>query len=51
MSVISCVLLVDDDRTTNYLNQMLLERLAITNTILLAGNGQQALELLHAHCG
>ncbi|QKG59211.1 response regulator (plasmid) [Hymenobacter sp. BRD128] len=50
MSVISCVLLVDDDDTTNFLNQRLLERLAITDTVLVAGNGQDALDLLHTHC-
>lgn len=50
MSVISCALLVDDDDTTNYLNQRLLERLAITDTVLVAGNGLEALDLLHTHC-
>lgn len=50
MSVISCALLVDDDDTTNFLNQRLLERLAITDTVLVAGNGQEALDLLHTHC-
>ena len=50
MSVISCALLVDDDDTTNYLNQRLLQRLAITDTVLVAGNGQEALDLLHTHC-
>jgi len=50
MALISCTLLVDDDETTNYLNQALLRRLAITDTVLVAGDGQQALELLHTHC-
>jgi CheY-like chemotaxis protein len=50
MAVISCTLLVDDDDTTNYLNQTLLKRMAVTDTVLVAGNGQQALELLHTHC-
>lgn len=50
MAVISCTLLVDDDDTTNYLNQTLLKRMAVTETVLVAGNGQQALELLHTHC-
>ncbi|MDF7815214.1 response regulator [Hymenobacter sp. YC55] len=50
MSPLSCTLLVDDDETTNYLNQALLRRLAITDTILVATNGQQALDLLHIHC-
>jgi CheY-like chemotaxis protein len=50
MSTLSCTLLVDDDQTTNYLNQKLLQRMAVTNTVLVAGNGEEALELLHTHC-
>lgn len=50
MAAVSCILLVDDDDTTNYLNQALLRRLALTDTILVAGNGQEALDLLHTHC-
>jgi CheY-like chemotaxis protein len=50
MATISCTLLVDDDDTTNYLNQNLLRRMAISDTVLVAGNGQEALDLLHAHC-
>jgi CheY-like chemotaxis protein len=51
MAAIPCTLLVDDDETTNFLNQALLRRLAVTDTILMAGNGQEALDLLHTHCG
>ena len=50
MSAISCTLLVDDDQTTNYLNQTLLKRMAVTDTVLVAGNGQEALDLLQSHC-
>jgi CheY-like chemotaxis protein len=50
MTTISCTLLVDDDDTTNFLNQKLLRRMAVTDTVLVAGNGEQALELLHTHC-
>ncbi|HEX8507536.1 MAG TPA: response regulator [Hymenobacter sp.] len=50
MSAISCTLLVDDDDTTNFLNQALLQRMAVTDTVLVAGNGQEALDLLHTHC-
>jgi CheY-like chemotaxis protein len=49
MATISCTLLVDDDDTTNFLNQAL-RRMAITDTVLVAGNGQEALDLLHTHC-
>jgi CheY-like chemotaxis protein len=50
MAAISCTLLVDDDDTTNYLNRALLRRMAISDTVLVAGNGQEALDLLHTHC-
>ena len=50
MAAISCTLLVDDDDTTNYLNQTLLRRMAVSDHVLVAVNGQEALDLLHAHC-
>ena len=50
MQKLTCVLLVDDDPITNFLNQDLLESLAIANTLLLASNGQAALELLQTQC-
>lgn len=50
MAAISCTLLVDDDDTTNYLNQALLRRMAISDTVFVAQNGREALDLLHTHC-
>jgi CheY-like chemotaxis protein len=50
MQKLSSVLLVDDDPTTNYLNRKLLERLAVTETIEVAQDGQQALSLLLERC-
>ena len=50
MATLSCALLVDDDETTNYLNQLLFTRMAVTETLLVALNGRQALDLLHTHC-
>lgn len=50
MHKLTCVLLVDDDATTNFLNRKLLERLAVTDQLLEARNGQQALDLVVAHC-
>jgi CheY-like chemotaxis protein len=47
---LTCVLLVDDDQTTNYLNQLLIKRLEITDKLLVALNGQEALELMQTHC-
>ena len=42
------VLLVDDDPTTNFLNQRLLQRLQLASQVQVAVNGQEALALLHA---
>jgi CheY-like chemotaxis protein len=50
MAAISCTLLVDDDSTTNFLHQALLRRMAVTDKVLVALNGQEALDLLHTHC-
>ncbi|WP_035563283.1 response regulator [Hymenobacter sp. IS2118] len=50
MAAISCILLVDDDDTTNFLNQALLRRMAVTDQVLVALDGQQALDLLDTHC-
>lgn len=50
MQKLTCALLVDDDQTTNYLNQLLLKRLGVTDKLLVASNGQEALDLLQIHC-
>ena len=46
MSKLNCILLVDDDDTTNFVNQMLLEDLKITEQVLTAINGWEALQLI-----
>ncbi len=46
MSKLSSVLLVDDDTTNNFLNELLLKRLEVTDQLLVAENGAQALDLL-----
>ena len=45
-----CTLLVDDDATTNYLNRKLLEKLDVTDQVLVALNGEEALQVLRAQC-
>ncbi len=50
MQKLTCALLVDDDQTTNYLNRLLLKRLNVTDKLLVAVNGQEALDLLVVHC-
>ncbi len=46
MSKLSSVLLVDDDTTNNFLNELLLKRLEVTDHLLVAENGAQAIDLL-----
>ena len=50
MQKLTRALLVDDDQTTNFLNQLLLKRLQVTDKILVALNGQEALDLIKEHC-
>lgn len=50
MNKLPAVLLVDDDQTTNYLNRMLLQRLNVTDHILVAHDGREALDLLTTYC-
>jgi len=50
MPKIASILLVDDDQTVNYLNKKLLERMEVAGQVLVAQNGQEALDLLATHC-
>lgn len=50
MSPLRCVLLVDDDPTTNYLNRKLFTQLGVADHVLTALNGQEALAAVHTHC-
>jgi len=43
-----CVLLIDDDSTSSFLKERLLARLDVTDCVLVAESGQQALILLLA---
>ena len=43
---LNCILLVDDDEPTNFLNQMVIEELDIAEQIRVAQNGQEALTYL-----
>jgi CheY-like chemotaxis protein len=40
------VLLIDDDTTTNFLNSLLINTMAIAEQVLVAENGEEALRLL-----
>ena len=46
MNKLRCILLIDDDPVTNFVNQMLLEDLQVTEQVLVAHNGKDALELI-----
>ncbi|MEJ7665236.1 MAG: response regulator [Hymenobacter sp.] len=46
--MLPAILLIDDDSTTNFLHRRLLTRLGITQEVLVAGHGQEALALLRA---
>lgn len=46
MEKLSSVLLVDDDSTNNFLNELLFKQLAVTDHLLTAEDGAKALDLL-----
>ncbi|MGI4734441.1 MAG: response regulator [Janthinobacterium lividum] len=46
MNTLHSVLLVDDDKTTNYLHELLLRRLEVTMRVVAVTNGVQALDYL-----
>ncbi len=50
MNKLTSILLVDDDTTTNFVNQMLLEDLDVTEEVLIACNGKEALETIDQQC-
>lgn len=45
------ILIVDDDYASNYLTEMILQDLQITEHIYLARNGKEALDLIKEYCG
>ncbi len=45
-SVLDLVMLVDDDSTTNYLNQRLLNEMSVAKQVLVKENGREALDYL-----
>ncbi len=46
MALLKTILLIDDDDTTNFLHKRLLQRLQVTEQIVVAGNGEAALAYL-----
>ena len=49
--MLSTILLIDDDPTTNFVNERLLRRLNVCHEVLVAPSGAAALDLLTKHCG
>ncbi|MBS1622475.1 MAG: response regulator [Bacteroidetes bacterium] len=43
---LSCILLIDDDKATNWLHQILIDKLACTGQVIVKGNGREALDYL-----
>ncbi|UOQ69916.1 response regulator [Hymenobacter volaticus] len=50
MPLLTSVLLIDDDSTTNFLNKALLTRMGVVEQVLVAENGEQALRTLGQTC-
>lgn len=50
MDKIPCVLLVDDDDTTNFINKMLFEEIEVTEKLLITKNGEEAIEVIGQYC-
>lgn len=47
---LNCILLIDDDEPTNFLNRLTLEQAGCARDIRVAQSGQEALDYLHS-CG
>lgn len=51
MEKLSSVMLVDDDSTNNFLNELLLKSLNVTERVLVAESGTQALDIIEHTAG
>ncbi|MBX9853353.1 MAG: response regulator [Cytophagaceae bacterium] len=51
MKRLNCVLIVDDDRVSNYITENVLRSLAISSMINTVSDGQAALEYIKYQCG
>ncbi|TGE28109.1 response regulator [Hymenobacter metallicola] len=50
MALLSSVLLVDDNSTTNFLHKLLLDKMGVSQQVFVAENGEQALRALVQLC-
>ena len=51
MGKLNCILLIDDDEITNFINLNLIQDLQIAHKVEVATNGNEAIELLNHYCG
>lgn len=50
LNKLSCILLIDDDRINNFLNERLLRKLEISKAVKTALNGEEGLKYIDLHC-
>jgi CheY-like chemotaxis protein len=50
MKKLKRILLVDDDNTTNFLNQLIIGEMNITGDVIVKENGQEALKFIKEQC-
>ncbi|WP_299700285.1 response regulator [uncultured Pontibacter sp.] len=50
MLKINSILLVDDDKASNFINQLLIKKAAVTDELYIARNGKEAIELIRDKC-
>lgn len=51
MKRLNSILLIDDDVAANFLNELVIKKLDITDTILVTRNGKEAITLIRQLCG
>jgi CheY-like chemotaxis protein len=50
MLKIASILLVDDDKASNFINQLLIKKAAVAEELHIARNGKEAIELIREKC-
>ena len=50
MKKLRSVLLVDDDNTANFLNQLIIEEMRVSSDVIIKGNGLEALQFIQDRC-
>jgi CheY-like chemotaxis protein len=50
MRKLNSIMLVDDDSITNFLNELLLKEMDISEELIITADGQKALEVLYDRC-